>query len=417
MSALIARVRRVPAAIEGQATRRGLAFAWWIPVLSIVCEVGVAVVALVQRHALWPPESVAAVLLLILLAHVVLFVAPGRIGWWIDTLIVLGATWWLLSDPVQAAGPADSAPALLMVLVAVVMARDGVITGLVVWAASVAMLFAAWHFEGLSSPVLFSLATLLGLTVGVMLRWQMRALTAERAARAGDYERATLAERQRIAREIHDLVAHSLSVTLLQVAGAREALRDGDVSDALDALDDAEGVARRAMADIRGTVSSLATSDGPPRPLPTAAQIPDLVTEFASAGLVVSYRGPTAELADLDGAAGLGLYRIAQEALANIAKHAPSATAALELEVGGNRTRMIVRNSLPGTRVRPGHSGGSGLAGMAARAAGLGATLTAGAAGEEWVVDVRLAPGSCPARRPSGSAGLAQRPSLGTASS
>lgn len=417
MSALIAPVRRLTDAIEAKVAARGVAFPWWIPVLSIVCELGVAVVALVQRHALLPPEPLATVLLLILAAHVILFAAPGRLGCWTETLIVLGLTWWLLTDPVHASGPADSAPAMLMILVAVVVARDGVINGLIVWVAAVAMLFAAARFEGLSSPVLFSLATVLGLTVGVMLRWQMRALAAERAARAGDFERATMAERQRIAREIHDLVAHSLSVTLLQVAGAREALRDGDVDDALDALDDAEDVARRAMADIRGTVSTLATSDGPSQPLPTAAQIPALVAEFAAAGLDVRYTGGDKSLAHLDGAAGLGLYRIAQEALANIAKHAPHARAGVELDVSLHRTRLVVRNSLPLTRrATAATTGGSGLAGMAARASGLGATFAAGPAGDEWLVDVRLAPGACRIQQASAAVRNGDpRPSLGTA--
>jgi signal transduction histidine kinase len=396
MSAVIASVRRLADAVEAKVAARGVPFPWWIPALSIVCEVGVAVVALVQRDALFPPAPVAAVLLLILFAHVVLFVSPGRAACWAETAIVLAAGWWLFTDPVHASGPADSAPGLLMILVAIVIARDGVATGLVVWALSVTMLFLAWRFEDLSSPVVFALATLLGLTVGVMLRWQMRALTAERAARAGDFERATLAERQRIAREIHDLVAHSLSVTLLQVAGAREALRDGDVGDALDALDDAEDVARRAMADIRGTVSTLAEADGPPRPLPTAAQIPALVAEFAAAGLDVAYSGGDANLTHLDGAAGLGLYRIAQEALANVAKHAPDASATVVLDVGLHRTRLVVRNTLPPARRGTASSnGGSGLAGMAARASGLGATFSAGPAGDDWVVEVRLAPGAC----------------------
>lgn len=398
MSVVSAAVNRLSAAMEAQLERRGLAFPWWIPVLGSVCELGVAVVALVQRDALFPPDPVATVLPLILVANAVLFVLSGRVGWWVDTTVLLAATWWLLSDPIHAAGPADTAPGLLMVVVAVVVSRDGLVVGSGVWAVSVGMLFLAGEVHGLSSPVLFALATLLGFIVGVMLRWQMRALTAERVARAGESERATLQERQRIAREIHDLVAHSLSVTLLQVAGAREALRDGDVEDALEALDDAERVARRAMGDIRGTVATLADSAGPTRPLPSAQQIPELVDEFASAGLAVTYEGPGGPgsgLAQLDGAAGLGLYRIAQEALANVAKHAPGASAHVELAVGLHRTRMTVRNDLPSGRANPGAAGGSGLPGMQARATGLGAELSAGPTGGEWVVEVRLAPGSC----------------------
>lgn len=396
MSALPAPLRGLPSLMEAKLASRGLAFPWWIPVVSIVCELGATVIALVQRAALLPPAPVSATLVLVLGAHAALFAAPGWVGCWADTVVIGAATWWLLVTSGAAVGPADSAPVLLIILAAVVTARDGIVPGLAVTALSIAMIFLAWQVAHLSSPGVVSLEIVLGLTVGVTLRWQMRALTAERAARAGEYARATLEERQRIAREIHDLVAHSLSVTLLQVAGAREALRDGDVGDALEALDDAEAVARRAMADIRGTVSTLSDTDEAPRPLPSARQIPELVAEFAAAGLDVTYDGPGRDLAHLDGAAGLGLYRITQEALANVAKHAPGARTRVEVRVGFHQTRLAVRNSLPGVRARQ-QPGGSGLPGMAARAAGLGAAFTAGPAddGEAWEVEVRLAPGAC----------------------
>ena len=79
-----------------------------------------------------------------------------------------------------------------------------------------------------SDVAMLILTSDIGFFIGFTMRWQMRALAAERRARAQEAERATLAERQRIAREIHDLVAHSLSVTMLHVGGARQALVAGD---------------------------------------------------------------------------------------------------------------------------------------------------------------------------------------------
>jgi signal transduction histidine kinase len=98
-------------------------------------------------------------------------------------------------------------------------------------------------------------------------------------------------------------------------------------------------------------------------------------------------RGDLTQLAD---ATGLGLYRIAQESLANVAKHAPGSTAQVSLSVGKGSARLLVRNPLNGSRGRRADGLGSGLAGMHARARQLGATLQAGEDGDDWLVDVRI---------------------------
>jgi len=123
--------------------------------------------------------------------------------------------------------------------------------------------------------------------------------------------------------------------------------------------------------------------------LPGAADIAALVREVDQAGLHVEYdeRGDLTQLAD---ATGLGLYRIAQESLANVAKHAPGSTARVALSVSRGSARLVVRNELDGARTRRTDGLGSGLAGMHARAAQLGASLEAGQDGDDWLVDVRL---------------------------
>jgi len=391
LSAALTWVRRVPLVIERKQAMRGLAYPWWIPLTSALCELGVVVIALAQRNALLPPTPAVAVLALIVASHFVLFMTPMWLGWFADIVLILGATVWLLLTPVHHAVPADTAPMLLMVLAAVVTARDGVVRGVIVTVIGIGLLFGIWHAADIRSPGLYSLEIVLGAAVGFMLLWQMRALTAERLARASEHERATLEERERIAREIHDLVAHSLSVTLLQVAGAREALLDGDQADAIAALEDAEKVGRTAMADIRSTVSSLRGRPGELRPLPTACDVPALVEQFAAAGLDVRYDG-VGDPRQVVGAASLGIFRITQEALANVAKHAPGSTARVQFDVTTSRARLAVTNSVPATVARTGD--GSGLPGMAARAEGIGATLLAGPSAAGWTVELLVPMGS-----------------------
>ena len=90
--------------------------------------------------------------------------------------------------------------------------------------AEVAVLVVMSAFVSIDSVALYVFGVLVGIDVGVVLRWQMRALAAERANGAMRLEQATLSERQRIAREIHDVVGHTLSINLLHVTAARHAL-------------------------------------------------------------------------------------------------------------------------------------------------------------------------------------------------
>jgi signal transduction histidine kinase len=236
----------------------------------------------------------------------------------------------------------------------------------------------------LDGGALYVVGVALGVDAGIALRWQLRALLAERAKRDLAAEQAVLAERSRLAREVHDVVGHSLSISLLHIAGARRALAEHDLADVADALQLAENVGRAAMNDLRGSVSRIATGLGGTRPLPDATDIASLVADAQDAGLDVRY-AERGEITALPSGTGLGLYRIAQESLANLAKHAPRQAAVVELAAGGRSVTLTVRNALaPGAAatVVP----GAGLPGMATRAEQLGARFSAGPAGGEWVV-------------------------------
>ena len=367
--------------LEDSLVRFGLVLPWWVPIFAQVAGTAVGLIAIAERI--------------------------GRLPWWwlVAAGLLLTATgmyWWftatIVPQPVKAATqlgtaalllvrtvPPDFAPLLLVVLAAEMAVTVPPLLATGIAGLSEALLLAARTWTGLTSTSLFAWAVLFALTGGWVVRWYIRALAAERDNQQAARDQALLAERQRIAREVHDVVAHSLAITLLHLTGARRALQqDRDVDEAVDALTEAERMGRAAMADVRRTVSLLTETSAGTRPLPGAADIGELVDRTRSAGLDVGCR-IEGDLATVGAAAGLGLYRIAQESLANIVKHAPAATASLSLRIDADAARLTVRNELPAAAAR---GEGAGLPGMSARAAQLGAELQVGPDESHWVVDL-----------------------------
>ncbi len=209
------------------------------------------------------------------------------------------------------------------------------------------------------------------------------------AQRAHVAEQAASEERQRIAREIHDLVGHSLTVVLLHISGARRALRR-DPESAEQALASAEQIGRDSLAEIRRSVSLLRTDGaGDTRPSPSTIDIEDLVAERRDAGQSVTLvaEGP---LHTADGTVGLTAYRIVQEALSNAAKHAPNAPVTVEVRVDDDRCTVLVENDLVPGSARTGDSGGFGIVGMRERVSAAKGNLVIGPAGRCWRVEVSL---------------------------
>ena len=170
----------------------------------------------------------------------------------------------------------------------------------------------------------------------------------------------------------------------------------GDIADALESLVAAEQEGRAAMTDLRRTVSLLNSEPSDVQSLPTAADVPELIERSRAAGLPVDY-ACSGTLASVPAASGLGVYRIVQESLANIAKHAPGATAHVRIDAGPELITVLVRNAVPPVAT-PSSDGGTGLPGMAARAEQLGARLRAGADGPDWVVELALPLADVPVR-------------------
>lgn len=207
-------------------------------------------------------------------------------------------------------------------------------------------------------------------------------LLEERAAylereRHVEAERAVAAERTRIAREMHDIVAHQLSLMTVQ-AGAAKTVSASDPEAAREAMAAVEKAGRQAVSEMRHLLGVLrpASVTDELGPQPSLADLPALAAEVGEVGPLVrlTMAGDTSRLpARLE----LNIYRIVQEALTNVIRHAgDGVTAQVSIEVLGNRVSVRVRDDGKGEDV--GLSGGHGLVGMRERAELLDGHLWAG---------------------------------------
>ena len=233
-------------------------------------------------------------------------------------------------------------------------------------------------------PWLTTAVTTVGLALaGYVLRLDAEArgnaqllLAQERAARAAETESAALAERARIAREIHDVLAHSLSAQLVHLEAARLLIEGGaDRDQILERVVAARGMARDGLAETRQSLSALRGELTP---------LEDYLTQIVgTAGAEATISG---ERRPLPAEASQAVRRVAQEALTNVRKHAPGAKVQVRLEYGEHQVTLVVRDS----GVRPGEltgtGAGYGLLGMRERAELLGGSLEAGPDEEGFVV-------------------------------
>jgi signal transduction histidine kinase len=236
--------------------------------------------------------------------------------------------------------------------------------------------------------------------LGIVFPWvfgraagrQAELLAELKATRRELAQQALLVERRRIARDVHDFVGHGLAAVMLQVTSARHVLHR-DPAAAEEALRSAEEVGRRSMRELRRTVALLRSDDegAVAPPVPSASEIPALVEDARAGGLAVELR-MRGDHSGLAAGVGVALYRIAQEALANAARHAPRARTALGLEVGEGRASLVAETIGPRVAAPAGESdrAGYGLIGMRERAAALGGELTAGPTPEGWLVTCTL---------------------------
>jgi signal transduction histidine kinase len=213
--------------------------------------------------------------------------------------------------------------------------------------------------------------------VGVLVRARMQqvALAARNAELEREAEAARATERTRIARELHDIVAHHLSVIVLQAAGARASGKSADT-----ALEKIENSGRQALDETRRLLGVLRESepDAGLAPQPGITDLEALAESVRAAGLPVSLT-IKGERTSLPAAVDVSVYRIVQEALTNVLKHADATCAEASIECTGSEVAIEVTDNGTTPPGRTGHAtGGHGLTGMRERAAVFGGELSAG---------------------------------------
>jgi signal transduction histidine kinase len=252
----------------------------------------------------------------------------------------------------------------------------------VLWAMWVLMLLPVWLWTGpqLAKPAGLTLGlTILTVAADATSAWRRtrRALAAQAQRTAFEQERrALLEERARIARELHDVVAHHMSLIAVQAETAPYRL--ADVPEPVRAeLSSLSASAREALVDMRKLLGVLRNNEPAERtPQPKLSDLPELVAVTRRAGVQVDL-----SMTDVDCPAGVGVcaYRIVQEALSNAGQHAPGAAVTVTVDRDADSLRLLVANG-PATTTVPspnGHRPGHGLAGMHERAVLQGGSLTA----------------------------------------
>jgi len=227
---------------------------------------------------------------------------------------------------------------------------------------------------------LWTIVGMLGMFAGI------RAGLTREAARVTEQQNLVLAERSRIAREIHDILAHSLSAQLVHLEGARLLMVSGRMDEALDRVERARGLARSGLEETRRALATL-RGDIPPVDV-VLSELADEYRLLADAACEVTVTG---EPLDLPAKAGLAVIRTAQEALTNARKHALGAKVTIALRYTSGWCELEVTDSggrQPGPLAASG--GGYGLVGMRERAELIGGTLEAGPAGEGFNVLLRV---------------------------
>ena len=355
------------------------------------------VAALVAAALVFATSSFEAGLVFGLVAALVpwaLLAGDIRVGPW--TMVVAG-----IGIPGAVVVVYDAPGAIFLALLAVAwLAATGEslgaeITAVVGGAIVVPILYAVqdWADEW-EAAVFFATGGLITWCIGRMLRRERRLVAALTEAQDRLEAAASAAERQRIARDVHDVVGHSLSVMLLNVSGARRVLTRDPVA-AAEALDRAEQAGRGSLQSVRAIVGLLRTPDeAGAQPQPGAADIVGLVNTAATAGLPVRAE-VTGDLDAVDPYAGLAAYRLVQEALANVEHHAPGSDVVVRVVNDDDRLAVSVCNG-PARQAAPPPTGrgGSGLDGMRQRVGAVGGTVSAGPHGGGWMVE-----GSIPLQR------------------
>ena len=232
-------------------------------------------------------------------------------------------------------------------------------------------------------------ALLLSWTAGALVRSARKARENRAAQERAEVEAATEQARVRIARDMHDVVAHSLAVVIAQADGARYAA-SADPAAATAALGTISPTARGALADVRLLLTQLrhAESEGPQ---PTIADLEELYAQVRAAGVELRVDIDPAPESTPPAAVQLAAYRILQEALTNALRHGDGGPVSVALAWHADRVELEVSNAVTARDPQLGvHASHHGIIGMSERASLAGGTLKSGERDGRFVVAATL---------------------------
>ncbi|WP_280482704.1 sensor histidine kinase [Nocardia cyriacigeorgica] len=225
-------------------------------------------------------------------------------------------------------------------------------------------------------PVSFGAIVLFALLIRWLVQSRQLLTQQEEANELERARRAILEEKARIARDLHDVVAHHMSLVVVQAQTAPYRV-EGVTPAARAEFESIGSTAREALNEIRGMLGVLRSDGQLPEhaPQPTAADVETLFLGASRAGVAIDWTvdGPLSAVSDTT---GLALYRIVQESLSNASRHAPGAAVHVRITVSAD-VEIVVSNDPGATAARPVGNGGHGITGMRARALAVGGELTA----------------------------------------
>ncbi|MER5306707.1 histidine kinase [Streptomyces sp. NPDC002773] len=283
----------------------------------------------------------------------------------------------------------DNAFAAHVVVLTVVAARTGPRTAGWMWAGTAGYALFAEMFLGVghgsdSMPLLFVAAlALLAVTVVQVRRQATREVTAQQSVTAEERSKRTvLEERTTIARELHDVVAHHMSVVAIQAEAAPYRVENPPPELEQAFLTIREN-AVAALTELRRILGVVRAEDyeAPDAPQPTLGDLDTLVRNVTEAGLVVE-KTVTGAVRELPQGVELSAYRIVQEALSNVLRHAPGAAAKVEVSYVLGGLGLRIANGPARGLVKPSPGAGHGITGMRERVTMLGGEMTAEETGD-----------------------------------
>ncbi|MFD3703865.1 sensor histidine kinase [Nocardia sp. NPDC058658] len=270
---------------------------------------------------------------------------------------------------------------VLFVLLFAVALRASVPIVVVAWAAT-SMLFATTMPGSGTGPLWgwamgFGGLALFGYLVRILLASRRKLEKQEEVTELERARRAILEEKARIARDLHDVVAHHMSMVVVQAQTAPYRIADLDPAASAE-FESIGATARTALNEIRGMLGVLRSDGQLPEhaPQPRAADVPALCESAARAGLPVEW-SVSGDLGSVPDTTGLVMYRVVQESLANCARHAPGAAVHVAVAVDPGVVSVSVHNAATATVALPSAGGGHGIDGMRTRVGAVGGELTA----------------------------------------